>query len=701
MGPECGVGEHRLQSIVSKVAITLACVIAVNGAADAQNTPASPALPPAFSAPQVAPPQPLSSADAELLRAGMAAARAGDIAGAQSARTSLTDPLARKLVQWTIIDSDAEQIPFFELDQARRDLWGWPKSTTRQIAAERRLGSSGLAPPQVLGWFEASPAHSAEGAMALASAYLAIGKEAEAKALIRRTWRDSLFEADVQRTFLGRFGSDLTTEDHIRRLDSLLYGPHGPAAQEMLEYVPADYRTLGQARIALRAGAANAGQIAAAVPGALARDPGLAFERARYLRARGMEAAALSLIGDFPSAPPHAEGVKLVWKERWALFNAGMRARNYRAAYGALQNHGLEPGSDLADAEFFAGWLALKRLGDPTLADAHFLKLQNAGSSPITLGRAYYWRGRAHEEKGDSEGAQRLYADGGRFYTSFYGQLAAEKAGVTRISLGKEPVPTPADRARFEGREQVRAARMLAESGQKDLFRTFVLFIDDALPNAEEAALLVDLARGYGDQDLAMRVVRTSAQRGFVLPERGYPLRSTPSTNAAEPALVLGIVRQESGFDPRVRSGVGARGMMQLMPATARIVAGQNGLSYSAEMLDDPDYNMRLGTSYIGQMVDRFSGSYLLAAAAYNAGPGRPDQWVGACGDPRASSADPTDFIECIPFSETRNYVMRVLEGMQVYRARLNGGQAPLTLSSDLKRGGYAYGGGFRTVTVN
>ena len=186
-----------------------------------------------------------------------------------------------------------------------------------------------------------------------------------------------------------------------------------------------------------------------------------------------------------------------------------------------------------------------------------------------------------------------------------------------------------------------------------------------------------------------MKVVRTAAQRGFVLEQRGYPIRRAPDVSGApEPALVLGITRQESGFDPLVRSGVGARGMMQLMPATAAATARGMGMPYSANMLDDPDYNMRLGSSYLGQLVRTFAGSYPMAIAGYNAGPGRPAQWVEFCGDPRSPSADPVDFIECIPFSETRNYVMRVLEGTQVYRAKLNNDTAAITLSADLRRRG-------------
>ncbi|HQT55874.1 MAG TPA: lytic transglycosylase domain-containing protein, partial [Phenylobacterium sp.] len=286
-----------------------------------------------------------------------------------------------------------------------------------------------------------------------------------------------------------------------------------------------------------------------------------------------------------------------------------------------------------------------------------------------------------------------FYGAAAKHNTTFYGQLAGEKVGGHRLNLGRDPTITQSDRNRFEGRDAVRAARMLYEIGNKDLFKTFVLTLDDVLPTAEEEALLVDMVRGYGDIDTGMKVVRAAAQRGFILPERGYPMRSTPSlANAPEPALILGITRQESGFDPLIRSGAGARGMMQLMPATASATARRLGVGYSLGMLDDPDYNMRLGTTYLGQMVDNFSGSYPMAIAAYNAGPGRPASWTAFCGDPRGATTDPIDFIECIPFSAPRNYVMRVMEGMMVYRARLNGGVTPITLSADLKRGGYGMG---------
>jgi soluble lytic murein transglycosylase len=188
--------------------------------------------------------------------------------------------------------------------------------------------------------------------------------------------------------------------------------------------------------------------------------------------------------------------------------------------------------------------------------------------------------------------------------------------------------------------------------------------------------------------DTSMKAARGAAQHGFILPGRAYPVRTAPD-EGAETALVLAITRQESGFDPYVRSGAGARGMMQLMPSTAKILARKIGVSYSPDQLDEPGYNMRLGSRYLGQLVNQFSGSYVMATAGYNAGPGRPMAWTSFCGDPRGGATDPIDYVECIPFSETRNYVMRVMENVQVYRAKLAGGSAPITITQDLRRGAY------------
>ena len=670
---------------VAAAALALACANADAQAPDGPESVASP--PPA--APEGA--LPLNASDGARLRAAVEAAQRGDVNGAKTLQASLTDPVARKLVQWAMIDSAGTMLSFYELDAARAGLSGWPRAARRDSVTEKAVEAAGLGPQRVVDWFGGREPQTAEGAMALAAAEQQLGRLDDARALILRTFREKAFEADAQARMIARFGVYLTPDDYAKRLDLLLYGQQGPATKALMELVTPAVRSLAEARIALRANRDDANETAAQVPAELQNAPGLAFERARYFRKRNLDAVAAGYVKDFPVPPAGMAGAaELVWGERRALMSSLLRSGDVRAAYAAVQNHGLAFGEQYTEAEFFAGWLALRKLNDPAAAAAHFANVEKAGATPITLSRALYWQGRAAEAAGDAAAAERYWREGAQYYTAFYGQLCADKIGQTTFRLPRDPTPGPADRARFEGRELVRAARMLADAGEKDAYRSFVMTLEETLPTAEELALLVDMTRLYGDQDLAMRVVRAGAQRGLYLPERGYPVRPVPEVaGAPEPALVFAITRQESGFDPYVRSAVGARGMMQLMPSTAARVAHRLGMGFSADRLNEPDYNMRLGAAYLGDLVQTFQGNYAMAAAAYNAGPGRPAQWATECGDPRGGTTDPSDFIECIPFAETRNYVMRIMEAVQIYRARLNGGAAPMAAFAELKRGGW------------
>ncbi len=636
-------------------------------------------------------PAPSYGSESAKLRDAVEAAKSGDTDRAKSIQSTLSDPLARRIVTWAMVDNAASRLGYFDLDAARRDLWGWPRAARRQQATEKALETSSISPQAVIDFFDGKDPETAEGAMALASALQAQGRQTDATALIRHFWRDKVFEADTQARMLARWGAALTADDNARRLDILLYGQQGPAAKAMLDLVGPDLRAEGEARIALRNDRNDATGYVARVPASLQGDPGLAFEQARYYRKRNLDTVAVQYLRQFPTDLP-PEVCAQIWAERRALMMAAMRSGDLAGAHKAASQHGLAQGADYAEAEFFAGWIDLKT-HDPVEAQAHFARIQQAGSSPITLSRALYWQGRAAEARGDSAGAATFYSQGANYITAFYGQLSAEKAGRSTLALTTDPVPSAADRDRFEGRDLVRAARLLADAGERDLMRIFVLGADDTLPSAEEYALLVDLARQFGDQDLSMRVARAGAQRGFILAERAYPVRLPPTgVNLPEPAFSLAIIRQESNFDPGQRSGPGARGLMQVMPGTAQATARRLGIGYSAARLNEPDYNMTLGTATLQQMLDEEGGSYVLTAAAYNAGPGRAAQWVASCGDPRGAATDPADFIECISISETRNYVMRILETTQVYRARLNGGSAPLTLTADLKRGQWTPG---------
>jgi soluble lytic murein transglycosylase len=375
------------------------------------------------------------------------------------------------------------------------------------------------------------------------------------------------------------------------------------------------------------------------------------------------------------------------FKQQRLQMYAALRRGDARSAYAAVTRHGQSPGSlEYAEAEALAGWLALDKLHDPTRAERHFARLDAAVRSPVSKARAAYWRGRTAERSGDASVAQKFYEQGAVYSTTFYGQLAAQKAGRQELVLTPDPRPSANDRASFKSAEMTRALRLLASANERGLLRVFALKYGEEVESEAELALLVDELRALDEQELSLLAYRRGAQHGLILHERGYPLVRTPSVPAgAERAWVLAITRQESQFDPRVRSPAGALGMMQLLPETGRRVARRAGMSWSDGLLWDARANMRLGSRYLGELTEAFDGSYLLAAASYDAGPQRLPDWIALCGDPRSPKTDPLDFIECIPISETRDYVMNVMANYQVYRARLNGGRARLTAVEALR----------------
>jgi soluble lytic murein transglycosylase len=617
------------------------------------------------------------------------AARAGDGNRIRAAMDSQSDPLVRKIGLWALADAAPDYLTWAEADQARRELKDWPRLSRRQVAAEKLLDRSSMGPRAVIAWFDRGDPETPQGAMALADALRSDGQPEPAALIIRKAWRTMAFDQATQQTMLYRFHDILKGQDIAAREDFLLYGSQGPAALDLLPQLSADQQAVANVRMALRRNDPNAAAMLAALPAADQTNPGVIYERLLPLMERGEIGGAMALVGYMPDELPNQAAAAALW-QKGAVFKTVFRAGDYQGAYAIASHSGLVTGPDAAEARFAAGWLAYAKLREPKLADAQFAKLQAAGGSPITQARALYWRGRVAEAEGDPLEAQLYFSQAAKNTTTFYGQLAATRGGSANLVLGHDPDIGADERAKFEGKDWVKATRLLYQLSPRDGFRTFVAALAESVPTVADEAMLVDLTRGYGDQELSMRVVRNAARRGFILPERGYPVRaSVAGPGTAEQPLVLGVTRQESSFDPSAKSGAGARGMMQLMPATASIVARRAGLG--AGSLDDPDYNMRVGSVYLGQLVDQFSGSYVMAAAAYNAGPGRPTLWVTTCGDPRNASTDPLDFIECIPFSETKDYVMRVLEATQVYRARLNGGAAPITLEADLKRGAYGY----------
>jgi len=416
----------------------------------------------------------------------------------------------------------------------------------------------------------------------------------------------------------------------------------------------------------------------------------------RYFRRKQEEPRAVAIAR---SAPADAETLRAPdrwWYEQNLLMRWAMKNRQYADAYAMASHHALTPGSsEFAEAEFAAGWIALRFLNEPARAEQHFAALAANVGAPISLSRGWYWLARAADAKGENEKAMSRYARAAEHIYTFYGQLAAEKIGGDALMRGFEAATTatPEDKARFAARPAAAALRMLTDIKDERAFLIFAYHIDDTLQSRGEFRELADLAIGMGAPHVAVRAGKVAVRSDAFAPDIAYPDIAVPNdaTRFAPAEIILGLSRQESEFNPRAYSRAGARGMMQLIPSTALATARKEGLKYSrSALLDDPHYNMTLGSAHLSHLIARFNGSWIMTFAAYNAGANRVDQWVEAYGDPRSPGVDPLDWIEQIPFEETRNYVQRVLENSQIYRSRLTNHAIAGALSADIERGGPA-----------
>jgi soluble lytic murein transglycosylase len=369
-----------------------------------------------------------------------------------------------------------------------------------------------------------------------------------------------------------------------------------------------------------------------------------------------------------------------------------LRARNHQLAYRLVSNHGLTSGEAFADAEWLSGWLSLRFLNQPQRAAEHFSHLSENVSSPVSLSRALYWRAQAAEALGRRDEAEQMLSQAARFNFTYYGQLAATRGSLTAsLSLPDTSRISNEARTRFENRELVRALRLMAEVGAQRDFESIAFYLDDFLDDPQEIELLAQMAREQSYHRTALRNAKAGLFRNVVATNAAYPLIDLPSYvqtgGRPEPALVFAIIRQESEFDASAVSHANAHGLMQLIPSTAQMQARRVGMTYQRSALSDPQYNMTLGASHLADLIDDFGGSYVLAIAAYNAGPSRAREWIVDWGDPRSRSVDVVDWVELIPFAETRNYVQRVMENLQVYRHRLAGAPTPIQIEEDLRRG--------------
>ncbi|SFD02555.1 lytic transglycosylase domain-containing protein [Tropicimonas isoalkanivorans] len=565
----------------------------------------------------------------------------------------------------------------------------WPGLSLLRTRGEGSIPED-AAPSEVLAYFDGDLPETGTGVVRVVQAHLALGQQGDAEALAVMAWRARSLSPETEDVLLGLFG-DLLKRHNTERLDELLWRGETGAAQRMLPRVPEDWQALAEARMALATMAPGVDKRIEAVPAALAEDAGLAYERFNWRIRKGRGDDAIAFMAQ-RSTSPDSLGRPEKWAN-WRRIFARRLMRDGKApeAYALASQHFLVEGSDFADLEWLSGFIALRFLADPELALLHFDRFAEAVRTPISLGRAGYWRGRALTALGDDAGAQEAFAEGAKYQTSYYGLLSAEAAGLPMD-------PDLAGRETFEDgkaealtdRAVVKAGLLLLEAGETALAERFLTQTAEEWPRQEVGALAAQLM-DRGETHIALMLAKRAAGGGVVLPAAYFPLSRHMDRDLPIPReWALAIARRESEFDPVVVSPAGARGLMQLMPGTARDVAFEIKVPYDRDGLTRrPDYNVTLGTKYLSGLFEVFGEAPVLVSVGYNAGPGRSVDWVSRFGDPRSPEVDIIDWVEMIPFRETRNYVMRVSESILIYRARLSGktGEAPVAMTAFLREG--------------
>ncbi|MEW9837573.1 lytic transglycosylase domain-containing protein [Mesorhizobium marinum] len=629
------------------------------------------------------------------LQFGLDALSRGEVANARRIRDRRPEgSLDRHILAWAIAMDGGPDIPSLDIAAAAVVLPDWPGVAAMRRNSERALYREDPDARRVIEIFGSSQPRTLDGVVLLARANVSLGQTKEAWAVLSPFWRTRKMEAPEEQRIIREFGELLTPEDHRWRMERMLHAERISAAERVAKLAGAE--PLAKAWAAVIRNEKKASELLKAVPKEM-RSAGYYFAAARYLRRKEKFAEAAELMLMAPTDAGSLADADAWWLERRVLSRELMDAGDMKLAYRIAAAHSAESPVEAADAEFHAGWYAFRGLNDATTGAKHFLRIADLASGSISLARAYYWLGRAVEAGAaiDTQAGRTSPADAKAYYekaaafgTTFYGQLAAERIGGRTLNVDY-PEPTALDRDRFERRETVRAIRLLERCGYLTMADTLYRALADELSAPAELALLAAMADSRGNHVLALKVGKIAAGRGLDIGALSHPVGAIPADaeiSASGKALAYAIARQESEFNVGAVSHAGARGLLQLLPGTAKSVAKKAGLAYSMDKLTtDAGYNATLGAAFLGEQLGRFDGSYVLTFVGYNAGPGRARQWMRRYGDPRGQDVDAVvDWIERIPFEETRSYVQRVMENYQVYKMRLSGS---FDIESDLVRG--------------
>lgn len=611
---------------------------------------------------------PLNAAEIAAFTAALKAIDDSRWADARAAIANFRHTLLDRYVAWSILRAAPRtEASFAATWRFLREQPDWPEPEVLRRQAEDRIGPETPA-TEVVRYFTAFPPLTSTGHMRRLEA-ASTAAPSDVARFARDTWQNATLRNSDENDFLNRYAQFLTGPDQVARFDRILRQGRPQVARDLVPKLPPDYLPVANARLAMAARAADAAVLVRALPAARLNDPVLRFERVQWIRRTGtLDEAKAALAAPIPNQND------AWWNERNLVARALLDADRPADAYAVATGHGLTKGVAFAEAEFLAGWIALRQLKKPAVALKHFSTLYDGVSTDISKSRGAYWLARTYEAAKQAKDASTWYARAAEFGQTFYGQLAARKLQGENPKFPVDPVPTAADKQTLAGRELATMARYLGQVEEYERARPFLLRLARAVTSPGEVALLAQLSLDLKRPDVGLTVARRGAENGVVLFDAAFPIVELGATGSIERALALALAKQESSFNAGAVSTSGALGLMQLLPGTARDVAGRAKVPFIQDKLTrDPTYNVQLGSQYLAEMLQRFGGSYELALAGYNAGPNRVARWIEAGGDPRTAKIDMIDWIEMMPFRETRNYVQRIMEAVTVYRSRLNG----------------------------
>lgn len=620
-----------------------------------------------------------------LLKAGLDAIEAMDIGKARRIRDRLPEAsIDRHILAWAIAFDGGRDVSSVDIASAALMLPDWPGMKRLRRNSERAFYRENPDARRVISVFGDSRPQTLDGIILLARAHASLGQVKDARAVLASFWRTAKLEAPEEQRIIKEFGAILQPEDHRARMEGMFYAERINSADRVAKLAGAE--PLAKAWAAVIRGEKDAAAQLKAVPADM-RSAGYYFAEARYLRRKKKFAEAAAIMLKAPTDREALVDPDAWWTERRVLSRELVDDGDMKLAYRIAAAHAAESPVEAADAEFHAGWYALRGLSDAKTAAKHFARIAEIAAGPISLARAYYWLGRA-AEAGAPGDAKAFYEKAAVYGTVFYGQLAADRIGGKTLNVAY-PEPTDVDRENFRRRETVKAIRRLERCGYQKLADMLYRELAGYLPQPGELALLADMAERRSDHTLALKIGKIAAGRGLDIGALSHPVGAIPADadiSGSGKALAYAIARQESEFNVAAVSHAGARGLLQLLPGTAKSVAKKAGMTFSQERLTtDAGYNATLGAAFLSEQLGRFDGSYVLTFVGYNAGPGRARDWIKRYGDPRGKDIDTVvDWIERIPFTETRAYVQRVMENYQVYKMRLSGS---FDIEGDLVKG--------------